>query len=164
MVSSLLMYPTCCRNRQSSLGRANNAISFEQSIFSEIHESTTFSTAFAFDSYLTLYLYANGVAVSEVVDTLTHARTQKLSTVTLAAHARRRLMKRLPPTARLPRATLSNYKNKHSHDLKHSGTLTRQALSKPSLILPIPTLQQCVKELYTCSVQHFSYSASRTAN
>ena len=95
-VSSLLMYPTCRPNRQSSLGRANNAVSFEQSIFSEIHESKTFSTAFPFDSYLALHLYVIGVAVSEVTDTLTHslthARTHKLSTVTLAAHARRGLI------------------------------------------------------------------------
>ena len=90
------MYPTCRRNRQSLLGRANNAVSFERSIFSEIHESKTFSTAFAFDSYLTLYLYVNSYAVNEVTDTLTHAhthtRTHKLSTVTLAAHARRGLI------------------------------------------------------------------------
>ena len=92
-VSSLLMYPTCRRNRQISLGRVNNAVSFEQSIFSEIHESKTFITAFAFDSYLSLYLYVNGVAVSEVTDTLTHARTHKQSTVTLAAHAHRGLIK-----------------------------------------------------------------------
>ena len=98
-VSSLLMYPTCRPNRQSSLGRANNAVSFEQSIFSEIHESKTFSTAFPFDSYLALHLYVIGVAVSEVTDTLTHslthAHTHKLSTVTLAAHARRGLTSKL---------------------------------------------------------------------
>ena len=62
----------------------------EQSIFSEIHESKTFRSAFAFDSYLTLSLYVNGVAVSEVHVTDTH--THKLSTVTLAAHARRGLI------------------------------------------------------------------------
>ena len=100
-VSSLRMYPTCRSNRQSSLGRANSAVSFEQSIFSEIHESKTFSTAFPFDLYLALYLYVNGVAVSEVTDTLTHARTHKLSTVTLAAHARRGLMKAIPVSRNL---------------------------------------------------------------
>ena len=67
----------------------------EQSIFSEIHESKTFSTAFAFDSYLPLYLCVNGVAVSEVTDSQTDRQTDKLtdklSTVTLAAHARRGL-------------------------------------------------------------------------
>ena len=51
-------------------------------------------SAFAFDSYLTLYLCVNGVAVSEVTDTHahTHTHTDKLSTVTLAAHARRGLI------------------------------------------------------------------------
>ena len=72
--------------------RWGEQITFEQSIFSEIHESKTFSTAFAFDSYLTLYLYVNGVAVSEVTDTLTH----KLSTATLAAHARRGFTRKCP--------------------------------------------------------------------
>ena len=46
------------------MGWANNAVSFEQSIFSEIHELKTFNTAFAFDSYLPLYLYVNGVAAA----------------------------------------------------------------------------------------------------
>ena len=99
-VSSLLMYPTCRPNRQSSLGRANNAVSFEQSIFSEIHESKTFSTAFPFDSYLALHLYVIGVAVGEVTDTLTHslthARTHQTKYVTLAAHARRGLITIVP--------------------------------------------------------------------
>ena len=55
-----------------------------------------FSRAFAFESYLTLYLCVNGVAISEVTDSLTltrtHTHTDNLSTVILAAHARRGLI------------------------------------------------------------------------
>ena len=40
----------------------------------------------------TLYLCVNGVAVSEVTDSQTERQTDKLSTVTLAAHARRGLI------------------------------------------------------------------------
>ena len=63
------------------------AISLMHERVFDTHES---KTAFAFDSYLTLYLYVNGVAVSEATDTHTHTHT--LSTVTFAAHARRGLI------------------------------------------------------------------------
>ena len=85
IISSLLMYLVSVETVKVRWGEQNNAVTFEQSILSEIHESKTFSTAFAFDSYLPLYLCVNGVAVSEVTD----SHTDKLSTVTLAAHARR---------------------------------------------------------------------------
>ena len=80
------MYLVAVETDKVRWGEQITPVSFEQSIFSEIHESKTFSTAFAFDSYLPLYLYVNGVAVSEVTDSLTDRQT--MSTVTLAAHAR----------------------------------------------------------------------------
>ena len=42
----------------------------------KIHESKTYSTAFALDSYLPLYLYVNSAAVNEVTDSQTDRQTE----------------------------------------------------------------------------------------
>ena len=88
IVSSLLMYLLAVETVKVRWGEQITPYLLNK-VFLAKSTNQKPSTAFAFDSDLTLYLCVNGVAVSEV----TASQTDKLSTVTLAAHARRGLIR-----------------------------------------------------------------------